>query len=127
MYTDYEAGREREGMHITNAASQFQLLLVAKLSIPKPEIHLVAITASKDRLVLLIDNKVSIWIGSDYMTFKRFAFRLTAPVCMIDKSIILNWKIKAGSIRCGHETQLCHMMKLGETSLILIMKLFVTC
>ena len=88
MYTDYEAGREREGMHITNAASQFQLLLVAKLSIPKPEIHLVAITASKDRLVLLIDNKVSIWIGSDYMTFKRFAFRLTAPVCMIDKSII---------------------------------------
>ena len=36
---------------------------------------------------------------------------------MIDKSIILNWKIKAGSIRCGHETQLCHMMKLGESIL----------
>ena len=36
---------------------------------------------------------------------------------MIDKSIILNWKIKAGSIRSGHETQLCHMMKLGETIL----------
>ena len=84
--TDYEAGRE--GMHITNAASQYQLLLVAKLSIPKPEIHLVAITASKDRLVLLIDNKVNIWIGSDCMTFKRFAFRLPAPVCMINKSII---------------------------------------
>ena len=55
-----------------------------------------------------------------FMTFRWL--RLS----MIDKSIILNWKIKAGSIRCGHETQLCHMMKLGETSLILIMKLFVT-